>query len=139
MIAPRSAMLPRSTATPPDSAQCPADRPNDVRVFVTGAGNALRHGPPATSRRSEVKQFGYLVQQRRQSSGIKEVLHQMLTGGHQIQEKRSCSPKPIPVFQCQGNARSPGQGQEVQYAVGRSPNGCIDHNSVLKGLTREQT
>ena len=45
--------------------------------------------------------------------------------------------QPLKVFHLQRHAHAAGNGQQMHNQVGRAPHGGVDHNGVLKSLTRQ--
>ena len=60
------------------------------------------------------------MQNRWHTAGIVEVLHQVLTGGHEIDETGHVSAKPVPVIERKVDTKSPRQRKEVNHSIGRA-------------------
>ena len=78
-----------------------------------------------------------LLNHHRQATGVIEILHQILAGGHQIDQQRQLATEAVEVVQGQLNADAPGEGQQVNDAVGRTTDGRVDLDGVLKGFAPE--
>ena len=61
-----------------------------------------------------------------------EVLHEVLAGGHQVDEDGYLRPEPVEVGQLEVDLDPPSDRQQVDDGIGRAANGGIDPYGVLE-------
>ena len=96
-----------------------------VSTFVIG-GNVFAHNGLRGAQM--VTQF---FQNHRNAAGIGEILHQVFTGGHAVDQQGDIGAK-FEILQVQRNANPARQSQQMHHGVGRPTNGRIGEDRIFK-------
>ncbi len=76
--------------------------------------------------------LGQCLDHHRQTTGIEEFLHQVVTRRLQVHNRRDITAQPIPVIKRQIDADTSGNGKQVNNRVGRTTDCAVDPDGVLE-------
>ena len=108
-----------------------------IRVEILSTSNVLADCHAIGCHRIEMQMGSDRLHDRRQTTGVAEVLHQILAGRLQIDQTRQLASQPIEIINRQGHANSPGNCDQVDHGIGAAADSRKRADRVFEGLAGE--